>query len=398
MTGANGIRGTPVIDPTARRLYVVTGPNPHLVHALSVDNGVEVKTGGWPVTLSTSLVSNGTMFQTGSENQHGASLLLNGILYIPFGGQYGDGGNYNGWIVAVDTANPANVAGWVTRSARSGIWGAGGLASDGTYVFGVTGDTDQTAVMRDASDSEEVVRVTGMAQFTRNAASVFLPTEWSMWDRPNADLDFGASTPAYVPLPAGSTPAGLLVAPAKAGHVYILDGTNLSSGKYPMVGGELANLVVASTSKESVYTSPTIYTSASGLHATINVGVAAVCPGGTPTGNGMIISLLITPGKTPLATEVWCTPNPPAGMHLNFPPISTTTDGVSANAIVWFVSGTQLVGVDGDTGKSIVTTTGAPCGSMPNDGVPSMSFPIAVRNRIVVSALGHLCSWSPSGM
>jgi hypothetical protein len=29
--------------------------------------------------------------------------------------------------------------------------------------------------------------------------------------------------------------------------------------------------------------------------------------------------------------------------------------------------------------------------------IPSMSFPIAVKNRIVVSALGHLCSWSIHG-
>src|SRR5689334_18427724 len=58
--GGDGIRGTPVIDPTSRRLFVVTGPNPHLVHAISVDNGVEVTTGGWPVTLSkTTITSNG---------------------------------------------------------------------------------------------------------------------------------------------------------------------------------------------------------------------------------------------------------------------------------------------------------------------------------------------------
>jgi hypothetical protein len=77
---------------------------------------------------------------------------------------------------------------------------------------------------------------------------------------------------------------------------------------------------------------------------------------------------------------------------MNYPPISTTTDGVSADAMVWFVNGTQLSAVDGDTGASIVTTAGAPC-----SGVPSMSFPIAVKNRIVVAALGHLCSWSPNG-
>ena len=65
---------------------------------------------------------------------------------------------------------------------------------------------------------------------------------------------------------------------------------------------------------------------------------------------------------------------------------------MSADALVWFMSGSQLEAVDGDTGKEVVTTTGAAC-----DGVPSMSFPIAVKNRIVVSALGHLCSWSVNG-
>ncbi len=395
-TGGDGIRGTPVIDPMSRRLFVVTGNNPHLVHALSVDNGVEVTTGGWPVTLSSKTVSyNGATFNSGGENQHGASLLANGILYIPFGGPYGDGGTYLGWIVAVNITNPAQVAGWATESARSGIWGSGGLASDGTSVFGVTGDT--TSVARNASDSQEVVRVTGMASFTRSAANVFVPTEATGWDKPKADLDFGASTPAYVPLPAGSNPSALLVAPAKAGRVFFLDGTNLSAGTYDptarTAGGSLADVVVSGTDGETVYTSPTIYSSSSGLHATINVGGGgAGCPAATPNSQEMIVSTLIAPGKTPIAKVIWCAPVKAGGGHMNFPPISTTTDGMSANALVWFIEGSQLAAVDGDSGSRLLTTTGAAC-----DNIPSMSFPIAVKNRIVVSALGHLCSWSIGG-
>ena len=384
-TGGDGIRGTPVIDPKSRRLFVVTGNNPHLVHALSVDNGAETTAGGWPVSLSNATVSyNGQTFNSGAQNEHGALLLLNDILYIPFGGQYGDGGNYRGWIVAVDTTKPASIAGWVTQSPRSGIWGAGGLVSDGTNVFGVTGDT--TGQPRTASDSEEIVRVTGMAQFTRSASSVFVPPEWQSWDQPTADLDFGASTPAYVPLPAGSNPPAFLVAPAKAGRLFVLNANDLSAGA-------LADMVVASTGAESVYTAPTIYSSASGLHATINVGVGpAGCPAGTPKSNEMIISMLLQPGQTPVAKEVWCAPAA-GGAHMNYVPISTTTDGASANALVWFVNGSQLTALDGDTGTVVGTTKGAAC-----NGVPSMSFPIAVKNRIVVAALGHLCAWSPNGM
>ncbi len=390
-TGGDGVRGTPVVDPSSRRLFVVTGNDPHLVHALDVDDGTEVTSGGWPVTLSSATLSyGGVAFNSAAQNQHGALLLVNGILYIPFGGAYGDGGDYRGWIVAVDTSDPTKVAGWATQSARSGIWGSGGLASDGTYVFGVTGDA--TSVARSASDSEEVMRVTGMASFTRDGASVFVPTEWESWDKPVSDLDFGASTPAFVPLPAGSTHRSLLVAPAKGGRVFVLDGSDLSSGSYPSPGGSLAEVVVASTTDESVYTAPTIYTSASGLHATINVGVGpAGCPAGTPSSNEMIVSLLLQPSGASMASTAWCAPNAGGG-HTNYPPISTTTDGAGADALVWFVNGRQLSAVDGDTGAAVVTTTGAPC-----DLVPSMSFPIAVKGRVVVSALGHLCSWSPGG-
>jgi hypothetical protein len=395
-TGGDGLRGTPVIDPTTRRLFAVTGNNPHLVHTLSIDDGVETTTGGWPVTLSSATLSyDGTAFNSGGQNQHGALLLMNDILYIPFGGEYGDGGTYLGWIVAVNTTTPTQVAGWATQSSRSGIWGSGGLSSDGTAsVFGVTGDTTSTA--RNVSDSQEVVRVMGMSAFTRSAENVFVPTEASGWDRPTADLDYGASTPSYVPLPAGSTPSALLVSPAKAGRVFFLDGTNLSSGTYDAnrtPGGSLADIVVSGTTGETVYTAPTIYTSASGLHATINVGGGgAGCPTGTMNTQEMIVSMLIQPTKSPIASIAWCSPVMSGGGHLNFPPISTTTDGVSANALVWFIDGDQLVGVDGDTGTRLVTTKGLACGN-----VPSMSFPIAVKNRIVVSALGHLCSWSVNG-
>jgi hypothetical protein len=401
MTGNDGIRGTAVIDPSTRRLFVVTGNNPHLVHALSVDNGVEVTTGGWPVTLSTSTLTEDTIpFNSSAQNQHGALLFMNGMLYIPFGGEYGDGGNYRGWVVAVDTGNPSNVTGWVSQSARSGVWGAGGLASDGTSVFAVTGDTTVTADAgsdpRTSSDSEEVVRLTSSARLNRSAENVFVATQWQSWDRPEGDLDFGASTPAYVNLPSGSSPSALLVAPAKAGRVFFLDGTNLSNGVYDAnrtPGGDLLELDVSNLSAESVYTAPTIYSGATGLHAAINVGKGATgCPGTAPTTQEAIVSMLIEPGKTPIAKVAWCAAVTNGGGHLNYPPMSTTTDGNDQNAIVWLIDGSQLVALDGDTGARLFTSTGAGC---PN--VPSMTWPIAAKNRVVVAGLGQICSWSVGG-
>jgi hypothetical protein len=245
--------------------------------------------------------------------------------------------------------------------------------------------------------------VTGLAQFTRSAENIFVPSEWTVWDRPK-DLDFGASTPAFVPIASGANAPGILVAPAKAGHIFLLNGANLSGGTWPSAGGtagdgSLADLTVANPSSESVYTAPTIYTSASGIHAAINVGdepnsgqAGNNCPAGTANSSHMVVSVLIQPGQTPLAKEVWCATNAETDGHVNFPPVSTTTDGVSANAMVWFVNNSQLEGVDGDTGKVLVTTKGAACAN-----VPSMSFPIVANNRVVVAALGHLCAWSLGG-
>jgi hypothetical protein len=394
--GGDGIRGTPAIDPTSRRIFAVTGPGPHTVHAISVDDGTEVTTGGWPVTLSkTTLSYNGTAFDSAVQNQHGALLLVGNTLYIPFGGEDGDGGSYLGWIVSVDITKPSTLAGWATAGPKAGIWATGGLASDGAGgVFAETGNAPGPA--RPGSDSEEVVKVTGMSSFTRSAANVFVANEWTDWD--NNDRDFGSSSPAFVPLPAGSKPASVLVAPAKGGVIYFLDPTNLSQGKYDpttMVNtnGELLELTVSDTGSESIYTSPTVYSTASGLHTAINVGQGAMnCPMAA-TGQEVIVSTLLKPGATFGASVAWCAPVGSGGGSMNFPPISTTSDGASANPIVWFLAGSQLSAVDGDTGAPIFTTTGAAC-----NNIPSQSYPIAVKNRIVVFALGQLCSWSPGGM
>jgi len=115
------------------------------------------------------------------------------------------------------------------------------------------------------------------------------------------------------------------------------------------------------------------------------------CPGGN-IGGEVIVSTLIKPG-TPLTTSAaWCAKVNAGGGHMNFPPISTTTDGKMGSPLVWFIDGSQLRAVEGDSGMPVLTTAGAGC-----MGVPSMSFPIAVKNRIVVWALGRLCSWSPGG-
>jgi hypothetical protein len=404
--GGDGIRGTPVIDAITRRVFIVTGNGPHVVHALSVDTGVEQKTGGWPVTLSLTTVSMTTPysdagFNSGVQNQRGALLLVNGTLYIPFGGEDGDGGNYLGWIVAIDTTTPSSIGAWATLSPKSGIWASGGPASDGLNVYAETGNSNvirAATVLPSAWDSEEVVALTGLAVPTRDGAHQFLAHEWNDWDQ--NDLDLGASSPAVIPLGAASNPPSIVVAPGKAGVVYFLNGSNLSQGVWPGdAGGELQELAVAGGG-QAIYTAPTVYTSASGIHVAINAGQGQFsgCPSATKNAAGAIISMLVNPAGAPIASVGWCVANDIATGSLELPPISTTSDGVSADPIVWFLTTSttsgayQLEGVNGDNGDPLVTTTGTPCAT-----VPSLSFPIVVHGRVVVSAIGSLCSWSLGG-
>ncbi len=57
--------------------------------------------------------------------------------------------------------------------------------------------------------------------------------------------------------------------------------------------------------------------------------------------------------------------------------------------MVWFLNNGKLIGVDGDTGAPIYTST-TTCAN-----VQKWTSPIAVNGRIVAAGNGHLCSWSP---
>jgi outer membrane protein assembly factor BamB len=143
-----GVMETPVIDLHSRTLYVeafetVGGAIGHYVHALSIDTGVEVA--GWPVDIGTTVKG----FTANTQNDRGGLTILNGTLYVPYAGLNGDCGTYHGWVVGISTSNPATVAAYSTGANRGGIWGA--VSSDGTSLYAVTGNTDNTGKLFFAS-------------------------------------------------------------------------------------------------------------------------------------------------------------------------------------------------------------------------------------------------------
>lgn len=371
-----GILSTPVIDPDAGKIYVAGAIGTssiarHEVHALSLADGSDATTGGWPVDVS-KLKAGSLAFDPPPYNQRSALSLVKGVLYVAYGGHVGDCGGYHGWVTAIDTKDATKTGSWATAGKGEGIWPAGGMASDGVSVFAMTGNS--TSGTSTHLDSEEVVRITGLGNVdTTTPTNVFFPTTWLDMDRADADLSSNSSLYLEVP---GAVPSSYVVAISKDGHMYLLDSTRLGG-----MGGQVVNFTVASTGM-SIHTAPAGYVDAAGAHVLLSTDSGAKCPAGMPTGQ-VVMSVLIPAGSPPAPKVEWCA----AQTGEVTAPIVTTTDG-KANAIVWYTNNGKLTGVDGASGAIVYVSTDS-C-----SGVRRWTSPIAVKGRIVAGGDDHLCSWT----
>ena len=120
-----GVISTPVINTatTPPTIYIgaaigTTSIMSHQVHALSTTDGTEVS--GWPVDVSNSK-SGSITFDTVHQNQRSALSLVGNTLYVAYGGHIGDCGGYHGWVVGIDTQDPAMRGAWATAGQGEGI-------------------------------------------------------------------------------------------------------------------------------------------------------------------------------------------------------------------------------------------------------------------------------------
>jgi len=370
-----GIISTPIIDASTRTIYVAGAVGTatierHEVHAFSVDDGSE--RAGFPVDV-TGMRSGDQTFAAPPENQRSALSLVNGILYVTYGGHVGDCGPYHGWVIGIDTTDPSQRGAWATLGQGEGIWSPGGMASDGKSVFAVTGNSTVLAPDRASSDSEQVVRLNGLAQVERSETNLFFPSIWKQMD--SDDADFSAANAIYLSIP-GSTPKNYLAAIAKDGMFYLLNSSHLGG-----MGGEVTSLPLAT----QVHSSPASYTTSTGVHYVVSTNSGAMCPPGGPTTQLVVVSVLLNAGSPPTPAVEWCAPM--AGKTVTGV-MATTSDGMS-DAAVWYTSDGKLTAVDGETGEQLYQSAEA-C-----DDVRKWTTPIAVKGRIVVGGDEHLCSWSP---
>jgi hypothetical protein len=224
-----GITGTPIVDLASRSLFFDAETTPsagtfkHLIYSLNVDTG-DINA-GWPVDVG-AVVSG---FTSSVQSERGALGIAGGILYVPYGGRFGDCGSYRGRLVGVQMNNPAGVMAWATTATGGGVWGPGGVASEGTNPFVVTGNTFGTGGTW--GGGEAVIRFQPGPIFSGSTTDYWAPTNWFTLDQ--GDTDLGGSGPVLVDVP-GATPSQLVVALGKDGNAYLLNRSNLGGVSAPV--------------------------------------------------------------------------------------------------------------------------------------------------------------------
>jgi hypothetical protein len=356
-----GITGTPVVNLASRSLFfdaMIDGATKkHFIYSLNVDTGAINP--GWPVDVNATAMYNGTTFTSLVQNERAALGLVNGVVYVPYSGEWGDCGIYHGWVVGVPINNPFSVSAWATTAIGGGIWGHGGVASDGTNMFVITGNTFNTG--GNWGGGEAIIRLQAGPIFSGNPTDYWAPTNWLSLD--NGDIDLGTCGAVLIDVP-GATPSQLVLALGKDGHAYLLNRNNLGGISAPVASANVAFAVRGQ--------SAATYRTA---QATYFVFRAADPP-------NTVLAYKITATNPPTIVPAWSVSQTGQGS-----PWVTTTDGTN-NAIVWVVGSDspgdqRLHGYNGDTG-AVVYAGGGPNELMANTRrwIPG----IVARGRIYFAA------------
>jgi outer membrane protein assembly factor BamB len=364
-----GITGTPVIDPSKQAIYfdadVEEANTPHHeVFALSLKDGSILK--GWPVDVAEALQKVGRHFDARVQNQRTALSLLNGTVYMGFGGHFGDCGDYHGWVLGFSLNDPGKVASFESRARGGAVWAPGGLSVVGNSIFFSTGNTFGA---RTWSDGEAVFRVAPDLRRSDNKRDYFTPSDWRALDAD--DLDLGGSNPIPLNVQGPSGSQALMLALGKDHKAYLLDRDDLGG-----IGGQLA---VNAVSTGPIRTAPSAYPLGNDMMVAFE-GPGSQCPSHRMSRDEGLTVLKIRGGSPPQMSTAWCGAVDGRGSV-----IVTTTDGHS-DPIVWMLGAegdNRLHAFRGDTGAQLFE-------SEPMRGLRHFQTLIATQDRIYVGADGRV--------
>ncbi len=205
--GDVGITSTPVIDPAAGRIYVVgdtwDGSNPVTIHHLLVGYRLG---DGTPAGAPRVVDAPGS--QPAYQLQRPGLALDAGKVIIGYGGNAGDCGPYNGWLVAApENGGPLSSFEVEPGDQQGAIWAAGNGPPIDPFgeVWASTGNGNASGF----GYQESVLRLDSNLRLLDHWA----PVNWSSLD--SGDTDLGSSMPLLLP-------GGLVFEIGKQGVGYLL--------------------------------------------------------------------------------------------------------------------------------------------------------------------------------
>ena len=351
-----GITGTPVVDLASRSLFfdaLINGVTiKHFIYSLNVDTGAT--NAGWPVDVNARATYNDMIFESRVQEERGGLALADGIVYVSYSGYSGDCDDYHGWVVGVDITSNSTHA-WATTAIGGGIWGHGGVASDGTNMFVVTGNTFNTA--GNWMGGEAIIRLHAGPIWSGQPADYWAPTNWFNLDIGDTDLGGVSATVIDVP---GASPSELVLALGKDSNAYLLDRNNLGGITLPVAQADVSGVNRG--------------TSAVTYHTRLGTYIAF------HNDSGVIKAYKITATSPPTIMFAWSQTQSGRGS-----PWVSTIDG-TFDTIVWTagVEGDQrLHGYDGDTGTVIYAGGGV---NELMTGTRQWNTGIVARGRIYFAA------------
>jgi hypothetical protein len=122
-------------------------------------------------------------------------------MFVPFGGHYGDCGDYHGLVVALDSDPPRLSSAWATLAAKGGIWAPAGLSEADGHLYFSAGTTEGA---RSWQDGEGVFQVGPDLVHSQDPRVFFAPSDWKQLDED--DLDLGGVTPLPLASPGRRCP------------------------------------------------------------------------------------------------------------------------------------------------------------------------------------------------
>ena len=257
--GSNITTSMPAADPSGLWIYA-PGVDAR-VRKYAAATGKETRGGGFPLRIT---------WSPEIEKDASALNVAHGFLYAETSGYFGDAGQYDGHVVALNLQsgqvhvinalcddmhhlirNPGECV-----HARAGIWARGGAVVDPDpsmdgriYVSTGNGDFDANQGGHDYGDSVMAISADGTALI-----DTFTPTNYQQLE--NGDVDLSSSAPVMLPKqPASNTPL-MAVQGGKDGLLKLLNRKHLGG-----VGGELQDYNL----NEGIFTAPAVWTDRNGV-------------------------------------------------------------------------------------------------------------------------------------